>query len=290
MVAEEPAAPVNEPTEEPPVVEETPSNSWESVEEESEPVVAPVEAVQQETEPVATAPVQTMAPPKPEPQVVEAVAPQMETATDVAVKEAPELEELPSTGIRDQYEIKGVLNDPEFTCIKALPINGKEEVVIRMIKTPEMNQSSRWENFQRLHRYETAYFGDEEVSEIRSVQEGKYFVRNFIEGTKLKDYVSKIGLDKKSSYDKLSVQDNLLILEVIQAVEDLEIPHFYLNEDHILVISKRKWNLEKTLNVKFIGLSSKECNKKDSLDKAHNVFERLLAPGVYAEFRKKHNI
>ena len=186
------------------------------------------------------------------------------------------------------FHVNTWLKDPEFASMRGAYHGSSEEVIVRLIRKNDLLESHRWENFAKVHEVEKSYFGS--VSEIHKVKEGKYYVRNFIDGIELKDYMIKSGMQRKKSYGKLSTKDILLMLKVFDAVTELQVPHAEINEHNILIVPMKKWGLEKDFEIRFQGFTSEDVSKDRMFEKLHEMFEQLLQPNVYSAFLQKHII
>lgn len=160
--------------------------------------------------------------------------------------------------------------------------------VLKLLSAEDAKIPVRWEAFQQLYKKELTYYG--ELSEIETAAEGKYYSRNYLERNTLKDYVKRSGMADKDSFTDLSSSDLKFILEVFKEVENLNVTHADLNENNILVISKRKWNLQREAEIKFAGFTSKDCAPEEMIARLHEIWGKLLGEKVYKEFREKLNM
>ena len=242
----------------------------------------------------AMAPVQS--PPQPT-AVVSPVQKTVETSTTPDAKriidenapkmplEFPLEKEIRLHSLNDLFEIKGVLLDMEFATKKAQPVGDKTMKVIKLLSKEEMLLPARWEAFQKLYQKELTYYG--ELSEIETAAEGKYYSRDYIERTTLKDYAKKAGMTSKDNFAELASHDLKFILQVFKEVENLNVSHADLSEHNILVVSKRKWNLQREVEIKFVGFTSKDCKESEMITQLHTIWGKLLGEAVYKEFREK---
>lgn len=197
-----------------------------------------------------------------------------------------ELEKAPN--LINMFEVRGWLKDPEFATMQGTYKGSSDEVVVRLVRRNELEDPDRWENFRKVHGIEEAYFGN--VSNIQNAKEGKFYARKYEEMVMLKDYIVKNGIHRKKSYGKLTTKDILFILKVFDAVNELTVPLYHLNEENVLVYTQKKWGLEKDIEIRFRGFTSDEINKEEMFDKVHKMFERHLQPNVYSTFLQKHII
>ena len=59
--------------------------------------------------------------------------------------------------------------------------------------------------------------------------------------------------------------------------------------ENVLVITKRKWNLQKNMAIKIIGFTSQDCSKEDMIQHTHKMFGRLLERSSIQIFGKSFN-
>ncbi len=193
-----------------------------------------------------------------------------------------------NSSLEEIFEIEGVLLDPEFITKKATHIITHDTKVVKILPRTELNKPERIAAFENLFKKELTYY--QELSEIFEAKEGKYYFRTYIERNTLKDYVKKIGLDKKDHFDKLTSNDLKLILEVWREIKGLNVSHANLSEYNILVISKRKWNLQRETEIRLIGFTSVDCTVKEMEEQVHKIWAKLIGADIYLDFRKKFKI
>lgn len=255
-----------------PVSKATPTEL--SATENHEPPVAPPESPN-------TPPAQEQEAPSVESEKVEEVKPE-----DLIKSNG--LGHAPDRSLEELFEIDGVLLDPEFITKKVTHIVTHDVKVIKILPAADIDNPDRKEAFEHLYQKELAYY--QELSEIHQAKEGLYYFRNFIERNTLKDYVRKNGMDKKDGFDKLTSNDLKTILEVWREIKGLPVSHANLTEYNILVITKRKWNLQKETEIKMVGFTSEDCTPKDMEEQVHKIWSKLIGPDVYLDFRKKFKI
>ncbi|MEM6765599.1 MAG: hypothetical protein AAF655_11750, partial [Bacteroidota bacterium] len=200
----------------------------------------------------------------------------------------PELSGDPNKSIEEIFEISGVLLDPEFITKKVTHIINHDVKVIKILPTEDLENEERVKAFEIVYQKELIYY--QELSEIFQAKEGKYYFRTYIERNTLKDYVRKTGLDKKDSFEKLNSNDLKLILEVWREVKGLSISHSNLSEYNILVLTKRKWNFSKDMEIRLVGFTSGEASEKEMEEQVHKIWSKLIGADVYLDFRKKFKI
>lgn len=188
----------------------------------------------------------------------------------------------------DLYDVEAVLIDPEFSTKKVIQIDNGTPKIIRIIDRASMGNPQLLENFKKLYKKELKYF--KALSEIHTVQEGMYYSRDFWESMSLKEYIRKIGLDKRTRIDQLKSADLKLLLQIFREVHNLEVAHASLDEDNIHVLANRKWTFQREVEIRFSGFTSEDCTQEEMEEELHQVFGRLLDQNVYNDFREKFNI
>ena len=268
----------------------------------AEPVVAASDPVEEQEKEEETVPepekvlaVVTDTPANGTAVVPEKVATVAATAEKVAEKSTNGQEDTegdiggdPNRSLEEIFEISGVLLDPEFITKKVTHIINHDVKVIKILPTEDLENEARVNAFDIVYQKELAYY--QELSEVFQAKEGKYYFRNYIERNTLKDYVRKTGLDKKDSFEKLNSNDLKLILEVWREIKGLDISHSNLSEYNILVLTKRKWNFSKDMEIKLVGFTSGECTEKEMEEQVHKIWSKLIGADVYLDFRKKFKI
>jgi len=214
------------------------------------------------------------------------IPPETQEPVVPAVQESEPTRSLPS--LTQLYEIRGVLPDTEFTTKKIFDNETKETFVLRMLPSKQMAEGDAWERFKKLYNKELKYYG--ELSDIKEVQEGKYYLRPFFERNTLRDFVRKTDLYNKGNIDDLSSSELKLVLQVMKEVSDLQVSHADLNENNILVIAKRKWGLQRDVMIRLVGFTSQDMSKEQMENQLHEMWGRLLGDEFYREFRKRFNI
>lgn len=190
--------------------------------------------------------------------------------------------------LNDIFVIKGSLPDAEFSSKKVTFHSDQELKVVRLLSVKEMKDAEKLANFNKLYKKELNYF--EEMSELSESKEGLYYYRPFIERNTLKDHIVKLGLDKKKNLEDLSSSDLKFILQIFKEVKELEVSHANLTEENILILAKRKWNLQKNMEIKFIGFTSKDVDTKEMIEQTHHIFSNLMGKEIYQIFRQKFQL
>ena len=222
---------------------------------------------------------------------VTVAAPTTHKATQVKAKENKDVfqsdpKSLP--GLSDLFAIKGSLPDPEFSTKRVLMKGDPSPKVVRVLNHKEGQNSEKKAAFKRLYRKELAYY--EDVSQLTAAKEGVFYYREYLERNTLKQYVKKLGLNNKSSVEDLNSQDLKFILQVFKEVKDLPVSHANITEENILVISKRRWNLQKNVSIHFVGFTSEDSSKDQMVQQTHKMFARLFGEKFYGDFRKKFQL
>jgi len=190
--------------------------------------------------------------------------------------------------LKDLFDIKGVLPDNEFNTKKVWEKQSKSMKVVRLLSSQKQNDPEWSEKFNHLYQKELAYYG--ELSDIRNAQEGKFYTRPYFERTTLKEYVRKAELFNKKGIEQLGSNELKLILQVMKEINDSEIGHAEIHENNMLVITRRKWGLQKELFIKLVGFTSAEATKEQMEIQFHEMWERLLGKGFYQDFRNKFSL
>ncbi|MDX1909510.1 MAG: hypothetical protein SF053_20895 [Bacteroidia bacterium] len=275
-----------EPTPEEPVVQPAP--------------VADTPVVKPSVPPVAEPVAEVVAAPVLEPVVAAGVSPAIKTQElakttsngkgDVTVVEkAPaEPKQQRVISLNDMFIIKGALADDEFVT-KKVTFHAEQEIrVLRVLPAKIQDNPAKLERFRKLHAKEVAYYGD--VSEIGDSREGKFFYRNYIERTTLAEYAKKALWDKKKDLDELGSADLKLILNILKDIRELKVSHANLTADNILVVSRRRWNLQKENEIRFVGFTADDATSAQMIEKAHRALAPLMPAGMYKEFRERFQL
>jgi len=186
------------------------------------------------------------------------------------------------------YQIKGVLPDSEFQTKKGYSLMDKEMKVIRIVSTDDAQKQEVYARFKKLYEKELQYYG--ELSDIMTAKDGKYYTRNYLERITLKEYVRKIGLYNKRSFEELSSSDLKFIFQVLKEVNDLQVSHANINEDNLIIVPKRKWGWNRDIEFRLVGFTSEDRTHKQMEQMVHEIWERIIGSSVYNEFRQKFNI
>ncbi|MEM8889630.1 MAG: hypothetical protein AAGD28_16770, partial [Bacteroidota bacterium] len=193
-----------------------------------------------------------------------------------------------SISLSDLFSIKGTLPDAEFSTKKVMMVGDQELKSVRVLSAADLEDEDKVARFKKLHKKELSYYQD--MSEITEAKEGLFYFRPYIERNSLKSYVKKSGLDNKMDIDELSSTDLKFILQVFKEIRELPTGHADLSEDNILVISKRKWNLQKNMEIKVVGFTSEDATAEEMLERTHEVFAGLLGDAFYQDFREKFQL
>ncbi|MEL6257126.1 MAG: hypothetical protein AAFR87_34345, partial [Bacteroidota bacterium] len=68
-------------------------------------------------------------------------------------------------------------------------------------------------------------------------------------------------------------------------VNDSPVSHANLHANNIIVQEKGFWRFNTVEQIRLVGFTSDDCSQEDMLNRVHEIFHALLAPGVYSEFR-----
>ncbi len=199
-----------------------------------------------------------------------------------------QISEKSKASLNDLFSIKGTLPDNEFSTKRVLMKGDPTPKVVRVLKHKDADDPKKLAAFQHLYKKELAYY--DEVSEITSAKEGLFYYREYFERHTLKQHVKRLGLLDKSHVDDLNSQDLKFILQIFKEVKDLPVSHADITEENILVIAKRKWNLQKNFSIHFVGFTSADCSQEQMIQQTHKMFGRLVGDKFYTEFRKKFQL
>lgn len=236
---------------------------------------------------------------KPEPKKTETepvLEPVMATSgAPAAVAEAvkPQVKTKPSrkrdqVSLEDIFTWKGELEDAEFVSKKATFHQDSDVKVVKILSADLTSNGESIGNFRRVYEKELAYYG--ELSEISESRDGMYFYRKYIERQTLRDYATKNGLANKKNIEDLSSTDLKFILTLLKEVQELPVSHGNLTAENILIINKRKWNLSKDLEVKFVGFHSQDVSDEETIAQAHAALGSVIGEEVYEEFKEKFQL
>jgi len=222
-------------------------------------------------------------------KVEEKLEEQIEEKEEMTENIAPVKKNLDaSISLSDLFSIKGTLPDAEFSTKKVMMVGDQELKSVRVLSAADLEDEDKVARFKKLHKKELSYYQD--MSEITEAKEGLFYFRPYIERNSLKSYVKKSGLDNKMDIDELSSTDLKFILQVFKEIRELPTGHSDLSEDNILVISKRKWNLQKNMEIKVVGFTSEDATAEEMLERTHEVFAGLLGDAFYQDFREKFQL
>ncbi|GAB4422460.1 MAG: hypothetical protein OHK0039_38510 [Bacteroidia bacterium] len=230
-------------------------------------------------------PAEDLSVPEPEPVLVtETTAATVQTTQAEPTKD----KKAPLISLNDIFVIKGALPDHEFAMKKVTFHADSEMKVVRLLPIKDREQENKFARFQKLYEKELKYYGD--MSEITESKEGLYYYRDYLERSTLKDHVKRLGLDKKLKLEDLSSTDLKFILQIFKEVRELPVPHADLNEETILVLSKRKWNLQKNVEIRFVGFTADDATPEEMIEMTHAAFGRMMGETFYKDFREKFQL
>lgn len=253
----------------------------------SAPVIKPVGKIQALNEVVAPEPKTTNEDPHGhgKPAVATAVAkPDIKPLREKAKPNTKAPKNLVS--LDDLFVIQRDLPYGEFTAKLAVFKGQADQKVVRLVPKNKLEEAE--ERFTKLYEKELGYY--EHVSELSHAKEGMFFYRPFFERTTLKEHIIKMGLNKKEQVDDLSSNDLKFILQVFKEVRALAYPHADLNGDNILVLTKRKWGLQKNVEIKFVGFTSEDITNDEMIEATHKAFAATMGENFYQAFREKFQL
>ncbi|MDP5168610.1 MAG: procyclic acidic repetitive family protein [Bacteroidia bacterium] len=281
IAAQEAAKPVP-PAPVAPEVKPTASNENGNKEEAAKEKPAPKVAT---PEPVA----ETRPAPQPEPVFATASATQVAVVEAVATKEAPKpSRKRDQVSVDDIFVWKGDLPDPFFITRKATFHQDSDVKVVRMLSSEFTANGEAVGNFRKVYDKELAYFGD--VSEISEAKEGMYYYRKYMERQTLQEYGERNGLANKKNIEELSSADLKFILMLLKEVQELPVSHGNLTAENILVLNKRRWNLSKEMEIKFVEFAPNDVSEEQSLEQTHKALGKVIGEAVYKDFKEKFQL
>lgn len=244
--------------------------------------------------------------PEPEPELVGAAAkgseqpkPQAKPSASPAAKAEPEEEQADDDQPRKKpalsaiFLLNGTLNGEEFPTRKATFKGDSVVKLVRLLPADQQEEEQARKRFETLYEKEKTYYGPlGEISELSEAKEGTYYFRDFIERNTLKEYITRVGLDKKQKVEDLSSEDLKFILQVFKSVQELPVTHAKLSEDNILVLNKRRGLLRRggQAEIRFTGFTSESATQEQMVNAAHQAFARLMGNKFYNEFRKQFQL
>lgn len=225
--------------------------------------------------------------------ILEPVLATVGSGTAVAEAVKPQVKTKPSrkrdqVSLEDIFTWKGDLEDAEFVSRKATFHQDTDVKVVKILSADHTSNGEAIGNFRRVYEKELAYYG--EMSEISESRDGMYFYRKYIERQTLRDFAERNGLANKKSIEDLSSTDLKFILTLLKEVQELPVSHGNLTAENILIINKRKWNLSKDLEVKFVGFHSQDVSDEETIVQAHAALGSVIGEAVYEEFKEKFQL
>lgn len=180
-------------------------------------------------------------------------------------------------------EVKGI-PEMEFHSFRVIDKLNQRKKILRFISREEMENAYLKDQFFHLYEKERTFYGL--TTKPQPSAEGLYYLRDFIKGERLYDYAKKHEWGQKQRLDDFSSKDLQLMLSILEAVTELQIPHTRLNAHNILLISGLKWNLQHTFHITFIGFTAEDCSREDMRQRIHRTLDDLLWPGVFDQIRQ----
>ncbi|RMG73066.1 MAG: hypothetical protein D6722_04275 [Bacteroidetes bacterium] len=222
--------------------------------------------------------------PEPEPELVlEAPAVPLPTTVNAPRRLGKSQPALMS--MSDIFVVVAHLPDTEFESWRVTFHGDDSPKIVRLLPVGQIDEPGAQARFQQIYQKERTYF--EEMSEVAEAKEGRYYYRPEPEGVSLKTHAARLGLGKKQKLDDFSSSDLKCILQVFKAVRDLPVSHADLNEENILVVTKRRWPLTKEMDIRMSGFTAADATEQEMLEATHRAFGRIIGEPVYAEFRKQ---
>ncbi|MEM8891292.1 MAG: hypothetical protein AAGD28_25165, partial [Bacteroidota bacterium] len=188
-----------------------------------------------------------------------------------------------SINLKEAFEFIKNFPEEEFITQLVLDKNLRAKKVLRFVSNADFAQSYIEYKFLRLYDKESRYYPG--ISGLYESEEGKFYMRNYYKGSTLAEYANKAGLAKKHSLKKLSSSDLEFVVKVINEVNDSPVSHANLHANNIIVQEKGFWRFNTVEQIRLVGFTSDDCSQEDMLNRVHEIFHALLAPGVYSEFR-----
>lgn len=188
-----------------------------------------------------------------------------------------------SINLKEAFEFIKNFPEEEFITQLVLDKNLRAKKVLRFVSNADFAQSYIEYKFLRLYDKESRYYPG--ISGLYESEEGKFYMRNYYKGSTLAEYANKAGLAKKHSLKKLSSSDLEFIVKVINEVNDSPVSHANLHANNIIIQEKGFWRFNTVEQIRLVGFTSDDCSQEDMLNRVHEIFHALLAPGVYSEFR-----
>ncbi|MDW3647944.1 MAG: hypothetical protein R8P61_12830 [Bacteroidia bacterium] len=188
-----------------------------------------------------------------------------------------------SINLKEAFEFIKNFPEEEFITQLVLDKNLRAKKVLRFVSNADFAQSYIEYKFLRLYDKESRYYPG--ISGLYESEEGKFYMRNYYKGSTLAEYANKAGLAKKHSLKKLSSSDLEFVVKVINEVNDSPVSHANLHANNIIIQEKGFWRFNTVEQIRLVGFTSDDCSQEDMLNRVHEIFHALLAPGVYSEFR-----
>lgn len=186
------------------------------------------------------------------------------------------------------FTINEIFPDTEFLSFRCQLKGDSSYKVVLFINNEETAIEEKMNSFLNLHRWSRSYY--DQISDVFTTPNGRYFYRDYFEGSKLTDYFSKNGLDQKQTIEEFSSADLALFMKIWQLINGLKFAYKNVSTDNFIITSRLKWNLKKDIGVKLVGFHSAESSKAEMVLKIHNMFENLIGKKLYTAFRQKFNM
>ena len=186
------------------------------------------------------------------------------------------------------FTINEIFPDTEFLSFRCQLKGDHTYKVVLFINNQEAAIEEKMNSFLRLHRWSRTYY--EQISDVFTTPNGRYFYRDYFEGNVLTDYIKRNGLDQKQTIEEFSSTDLSVFLKIWQLINGLKFAYKKLSANNFIVTSRLKWNLKKEIGVKLVGFHSEECTKAEMIQEVHTMLAHLLGQKNYTAFRQKFNM
>ncbi len=155
--------------------------------------------------------------------------------------------------------------------------------VFRLMTSEQANDAQKMQKFRQIHEREASYY--HHCSSIFAFPFGQYYYREHIEGTRLKEYVQQIGMDKKYHLGDLKSNELELILSIWRTIHGLKFSYSSINSDSFVVTTQRKFPMRTLTHVQLINIDGSECTQDEMEEQLHLMLSHLLGAQLYKEIR-----
>ncbi len=155
--------------------------------------------------------------------------------------------------------------------------------VFRLMTNEQTNDRPKMQKFKQIHEREASYY--HHCSSIFTFPWGQYYYREYIEGTRLKEYVQQLGMDKKYHLGELKSNELELILSIWRTINGLTFSYPSITSDSFVVTVQRKFPMRTLTSVQLINIDGAECTHDEMEDQLHLMLSHLLGAQLYKEIR-----